>query len=118
MKAIVRIVAVVLGAILLAGCATPQIDWKARIGIYTYDQAVQDYGPPERSAKLSDGSTVAEWLVRRGTVVYSAEPPLYPPPGYWGPMWGGYSTTYFPARFIRLTFDPSGKLKAEKEFSK
>jgi hypothetical protein len=105
----------------LAGCATP-INWRARVGAYTYDQAVMDYGPPGRFAKLSDGSTVAEWMTERGAVIVSPGPYFYGPPyygrGLYGPVWGGYSSTYFPAQFLRLTFSPNGKLKAWKEFSK
>ena|ERR1041385_987543 len=49
-----------------AGCQTaPKIDWDSRVGTHTYDQAVSDLGPPDKSAKLSDGKTVAEWISRR-----------------------------------------------------
>src|SRR5437879_3047621 len=48
-----------------AGCQTaPKVDWNSRVGAYTYDQAVSDLGPPDKSAKLSDGKTVAEWVTR------------------------------------------------------
>src|SRR5436309_345984 len=65
----------------LAGCqSAPKIDWNSRVGAYTYDQAVSDLGPPDKSAKLSDGKTVAEWITRRsggmsfgfGTGVYGS----------------------------------------------
>jgi hypothetical protein len=61
-------------AILFAGCATQKkIDWAGRIGNYTFDQAVTELGPPDKQAKLQDGTVVAEWLVRRGyTYVYSS----------------------------------------------
>src|ERR1700760_563045 len=52
-------------AVLIAGCATPT-NWNARIGHYTFDQAVLDYGPPDKQAKLSDGRKVAEWISRYG----------------------------------------------------
>ena len=46
----------------VAGCvATSRIDWTARLGSYTYDQAVAEFGPPDKVAKLSDGAIVAEW---------------------------------------------------------
>jgi hypothetical protein len=105
----------------LTGCATP-INWQARVGVHTYDQAMMDYGPPERLAKLSDGSAVAEWMTERGEVIVTPGPYIYGPPyygrGYYGPMAGGYSTTYFLTQFLRLIFSPAGKLKAWKEFSK
>jgi hypothetical protein len=53
-----------LVAMLFAGCATTQTNWNARIGSYTYDQAIIDLGPPDKSAKLTDGRKVAEWITR------------------------------------------------------
>ena len=46
-----------------AGCATkPKADWNARVGNYTFDQAVIELGPPDRQSTLSDGRKVAEWV--------------------------------------------------------
>src|SRR2546427_12398503 len=57
-------------ALLLAGCAsTPKPDWNTRGGSFTYDQAVAEMGPSDKYAKLSDGSTVAEWFIKRGSSV-------------------------------------------------
>ena len=50
----------------LVGCASTKIDWNSRIGNYTYDQAVTELGPPDKQAKLTDGTVVAEWMTRRG----------------------------------------------------
>jgi hypothetical protein len=116
-NSILRTTVIALAALVLGGCVTPQINWQARIGNYTYDQAVMDYGPPDRTTKLSDGSSVNEWLIQRGAVIVEPEPIFYGR-HYFGPAWPGCSTTYYPARFLRLTFGPDGKLKAEKEFSK
>ncbi len=108
---------IVLAVFLLAGCATP-INWQARVGVYTYDQSVMDYGPPDKAATLKDGTIVAEWITQRGAVVVSPGPYYYGP-GYVGPVAPVYPTTsYFPARFLRLTFSANGKLQAWKEFSK
>ena len=53
-------------AAMFLGCATKKrVDWNARIGSYSYDQAVTDLGPPDKQATLSDGRTVAEWITRR-----------------------------------------------------
>jgi hypothetical protein len=50
----------------VAGCkTTPPIDWNSRVGTYMFDQAVTDFGPPDKQAKLSDGKTVAEWITHR-----------------------------------------------------
>jgi hypothetical protein len=51
-----------LAALLLAGCATHRVDWNARIGVFTYDQAVTELGPPDKKATLTDGTMVAEWV--------------------------------------------------------
>lgn len=121
MNRMFRSVLVALAVFALAGCATP-INWQARVGVYTYNQAVMDYGPPFSYTRLSDGSTVVEWLTERGEVVVTPGPYFYGPAyygrGFYGPGWGGYSSTYFPARFLRLQFGADGKLKAWKEFSK
>ena len=56
-----------LAIVFIVGCkTTPRVDWNARVGVYTYDQAVTDYGPPDRQAKLTDGKTVAKWITHRG----------------------------------------------------
>jgi hypothetical protein len=112
------IVPAVFAALLLAGCVTPKIDWAARVGNYTYDQAVMEFGPPDKSAKLSDGSTVAEWLTRRGQVVVAPEPCFVQPGWYFAPPAPMYSETYVPARFLRLAFDANGRLNTWKEFAR
>ncbi len=106
---------------ILAGCATkPRIDWNSRLGKYTFDQAVIELGPPDKSAKLTDGTTVAEWLIRRG---YSAGSyTTLNGPGYYcpySPIWvNGYDAGPAPDRFLRLVFDPAGKLASWKNYSK
>jgi hypothetical protein len=55
-----------LAIVFIVGCkTTPPVDWNARVGTYTFDQAVTDYGPPDRQAKLTDGQTVAKWITHR-----------------------------------------------------
>lgn len=118
MKGKVRAFLTALVVFVLAGCATP-INWQERVGVYTYDQAVIDHGPPISYAMLSDHSFVAEWMLQRGTIVATPGPMG---PTFYGPGWGGwggyYYPTYFPGRFLRLQFGPDGKLKTWKEFSK
>jgi hypothetical protein len=93
-----------------AACATtPRIDWNSRIGVYSYDQAVLEMGPPDRASQLSDGSIVAEWLVgRSGGVSVGVGT------GFYGRRSGfGVGQTMSPGRagvFLRLTFDPEGRL--------
>lgn len=60
------LVLLALSIALLAGCkTTPPVDWKARVGTYTYDQAVTELGPPDSQANLTDGQTVAKWVTHR-----------------------------------------------------
>ena len=115
-----RWVPVLLLAFLLAGCATRRIDWNARVGNYTYDQAIVEMGPPDKSAKLTDGTIVAEWLTYRSApTTYFRPYPLYsrhylyPYPGF------SYVESY-PSyeSFVRLTFGPDGVLKAWQRFSR
>ena len=100
---------------LFTGCkSTPRVDWDARVGNYTYDQAVVELGPPDRTARLSTGETVAEWVVGQrqhssvsiGTGMFSG--------GYGRTgvgvgvgqtIGGGYSD-----RILRLTFDANNRL--------
>ncbi len=106
--------------LLLSGCATSRIDWAGRVGNYTYDQAITELGPPEREAKLSDGTIVADWLTRRG-YRYSYPIGAYPwhcPPWYYGPFYPTYVDSYMPDYYLRLTFGPDGKLKAWKKLAR
>src|SRR6266581_3987151 len=100
--------------LLSVGCATTKIDWNSRIGNYTYDQAVAELGPPDKFAKLTDGTIVAEWMTRRGYsggsawMMYGHGYPYYYHP------WNYYYDPGSPDYFIRLTFGPDGKLQAYK----
>ena len=112
-SACLRIMACLCVTLWLTGCATPRVDWAARIGHYTYEQAVLDLGPPDKHAKLADETIVAEWLTDRGgTYAYSS-------PGFYGSCYGGYISTYTtPGRFLRLTFGTNGQLTAWKKLYK
>ena len=63
--ALVACVAAITLVVFVAGCAsTPKVDWNSRVGTFTYDQAVTELGPPDRSSKLEDGTVVADWFHR------------------------------------------------------
>jgi hypothetical protein len=113
-----RIVLAALALLLFAGCVTQKIDWSARVGHYTYNEAVKELGPPNKSAKLSNGATVAEWLTQPSQVVMAPEPYFAPRGCYFGPPTPMYSETYVPARYLRLYFDTNGILKAWKKIAK
>ena len=109
-----RLGCLLLLGLVVAGCASRKIDWSSRVGSYTYDQAVRDMGPPDKSAKLDDDSTVADWMTVRGTTtMYSGAGYGYP---YYSPPIGFASTS--PDYFIRLTFDTSGTLTGWKKYAR
>ncbi len=109
------------------GCASTRVDWGARVGSYTYDDAVRELGPPDKSAKLSDETLVADWLTGRGMRTATTFGPGF---GVYGPHgFGRYGYGYVgpqmvimdppsPDRFLRLTFDPQGKLASWQQVFK
>jgi hypothetical protein len=79
---------------------------------------VLEWGPPDKAATLSDGTLVAEWMTQRGTPggfapSYYAYSPYYygRHHSYWGPPHYYYDPPS-PDFFLRLTFDPEGRLQA------
>jgi hypothetical protein len=65
---VLMVLALALG--LFTGCQTkPAVDWNARVGTYTFDQAVAELGPPDRQTKLGDDKTVAQWITHRNSGV-------------------------------------------------
>ena len=120
LRSLAAVAAVVCASLLLAGCATHRIDWSARVGVYTMDQAIADFGPPDKQARLADGTIVAEWLTERGYHYTYVSGPYYYHHwrGFCGPVYPSYWDSYSPDYFLRLTFGPDGKLKTWKRFSK
>jgi hypothetical protein len=105
-----------LTAIFLAGCATHRIDWPARVGNYTYDQAVLELGPPDKHAELQDGTIVADWLTNRGRIYsYPAQYEGYP---YWRPYSSAPTVVDSPDYYLRLTFGPDHELKSWRKFTR
>jgi hypothetical protein len=109
--------AVGLLLVIVSGCATRKIDWAGRVGNYTFDQAVLELGPPDKHAKLEDGTIVAEWLTRRG-YAYSSPAFGYTPWSYYGPYYPVYMDSYSPNHFVRLIFGPDGQLKSWRKLAK
>jgi hypothetical protein len=100
------------------GCAsTPKPDWNQRVGNYTYDEAVRELGPPVNSTKLQDGTTVAEWFLK-----YAAQMSF----GFGASSYGGGGgvgvgqsvTTPPKGHYLRLIFDPEGKLQSWEKFKR
>jgi hypothetical protein len=99
----------------LSGCAgRPAVDWNSRIGVYTFDQAVLELGPPDRSSELSDGTRVAEWISyrpARGAVTFGMGTGFHRR----HTAVGVGHTVGVPIRgadILRLTFAPDGRLIA------
>ena len=98
------------------GCATAKVDWNSRVGNVTYDQIVTDMGPPDKQAKLQDGTLVAEWITRRAmhTTYVSGFYGAGCYPHYYAPAFPIYSDYYSPDYLVRLTFAADGKLQGWK----
>jgi hypothetical protein len=92
-----------LGVTFSACKSTPKVDWNSRVGNFTYDQAVAELGPPDKSAKLSDGQTVADWIKHsHGGMSFGVGTGFY---GSHSAVGVGY-----PDKVLRLTFGPDHKL--------
>ena len=100
----------VAAALIFAGCATHRVNWSARVGTYTYDQAIIDLGPPDRTAKLTTGQTVAEWISR----FYYGGTTTVVGGGYYSGYPGGISVIQNPPVYrenrLRLTFSTNNIL--------
>jgi hypothetical protein len=99
----------------LTGCASKRIEWTSRVGVYTYDEAVLELGPPDKEATLTEGTRVADWLIRRGSRggymgLYGPVTPPFGPGRYYGPAYYGYYDPGMPDAWLRLTFGPEGRL--------
>ena len=110
MKSRLLLILLVASLGFLSACkSTPKIDWNTRVGNYTYDQAVIELGPPDKTATLSDGKTVADWITRiNGGLMYGVGT------GFYGSRTGigvrEYVSTGYPDRILRLTFGADHKL--------
>jgi hypothetical protein len=94
----------------IAGCTTYQTAWDNRVGVYTYDQAVAELGPPDKQAKLTDGQTVADWVSR-----YSSGPTIGAGGGFYSgsAAFGAMQTTpIYRESTLRLTFSTNHVLTA------
>lgn len=98
----------------LSGCASrsaSKVDWAARVGSYTFDDAVRELGPPDRDATLSDGTRVVQWAPEAGRSSVSF--------GMGGGSWGSgggvgvgqsVGVPVGGKAGLRMTFAPDGRL--------
>ena len=112
------ILLVLLAALVFAGCATgPKIDCAARVGHYTYDQAVLELGPPDKVAKLDNGIIVANWITQRGYAYTTGGAAVYGGPYPGTVIIPGYTQSYSPTYYLRLAFGADGKLTEWKKYA-
>jgi hypothetical protein len=102
---------VLIVSLFLAGCATNRIDWNTRVGNYTYDEAITELGVPDRTATLTDGTLVAEWLVSRGPAYAT----YHGSPGW---RFQAFDINQFPDRYTRLVFGPDKRLLRAEKFAR
>ena len=94
-------------ALLIAGCATYETAWDHRVGAFTYNQAVNELGPPDQRATLADGQTEADWISR-----YSTGTTARVGTGFMsGPSGAGAMSSYHQST-LRLTFGTNNVLTA------
>jgi hypothetical protein len=89
------------------------IDWNSRIGSYTYEQAVAELGRPSVQGESAEGKR-AEWILKRSPRMSFG---FGMGTGSYGRHTGvgvGVGTGVSPpphGEYLRLQFDPEGKLK-------
>ncbi len=104
--------------LLFAGCATAgKTDWPGRLGNYTYDNAVKELGPPDKTETLSDGGRVADWFfMRRGGMTVSLGLASFGSNSAAGT--GTTLGTVGGRPTLRLTFGGDGKLQSAQELGR
>ncbi len=110
---LIQSVSLLILSLSFLSCSTfPKDEWDANVGALDYDQAVINMGPPSSQATLSDGSIVAEWLLRRGRNQFFV---MDNTPGF-----GMQNITEMgsPDFYLRLVFDENGKLLSWKRVAK
>jgi hypothetical protein len=94
----------------VTGCATTQpVDWNSRVGNYTYAQAINELGPPNRQSRHSDGATEFKWFTQPigGTGFGTGVPNNGMNNGFGA---GQNISPGFSNHYLQLTFDTNGVL--------
>ena len=64
MKKTMVYLAIMATLAVITGCAST--NWQSKIGSYTYEDAVREYGPPDNVQALSNGDQVYSWTTSIG----------------------------------------------------
>jgi hypothetical protein len=109
---------VTLALAAIPGCASkPKPDWDQRVGHYTFDQAVQELGPPVASTLLGDGTRVAEWFLKPGpSISFGLGTGSYGPQG--GVGVGQSVALPTKGQYLRLVFGLEGQLQRWEKFKR
>ncbi len=94
---------------LLMGCSTASVNWDKRVGVYSWQDALTELGPPARVADLAGGVKAAEWITPRTTglpTAASTHSSLRAASIDASPNYGNTA----PDKVLRLSFTPDGKL--------
>ncbi len=107
------------GLVLLTGsCASgpkadiKDIDWRSRIGTYTYEEALAELGEPDVISETGEGR-IAEWVLRRSPMIsfgFGFGGAGY---GHHSSSGGGGATTVSPppsGEYLHLRFDKDDRL--------
>jgi hypothetical protein len=108
----------ILLLVLAGGCASgpktsvKDIDWRSRIGTYTYEEAMAELGQPNVIGESSEGRT-AEWVLRQSPAVTFGFGLGTGSSGHHTSTGGGVGTSVSPppsGEYLRLRFDKDDKL--------
>ena len=101
------LVVLFLAVAFIAGCKTALlVDWNSRVGSYTYDQAVAEFGLPDKQNTLSDGKIADQWVTLHGSNGFFVGGGY----GNYGMGSGQNLGQSYKDHVLELTFGPDGKL--------
>ena len=99
-----------LAIVVLVACSTPSaVNWDKQVGVYTWEEALADLGPPDEVTDDAGGVKRAVWSKQRTVGIT----PAADSPSYYRGETVNPSQTYgstAPAKVLQLSFTPDGKL--------
>lgn len=98
----------ILATLMIAGCVSTPSVWDARVGVFSWEEALAELGEPTRVTELEGGVKSAEWLADqpvRGVSRYDGPPSR----DSVAPHRDSIAQAPVP-RLLQLSFTPDGKL--------